>query len=57
MHPLVLGEQSPSIARGEMADVIFNGTDGRKPMGMGEVSLTLGDVTRNICVRGRRGGL
>jgi chromosome segregation protein len=29
---------------GEMADVIFNGTDGRKPMGMGEVSLTLGGV-------------
>jgi len=27
-----------------MADVIFNGTDGRKPMGMGEVSLTLGGV-------------
>src|SRR5260370_32942740 len=27
-----------------MADVIFNGTDGRKPMGMGEVSLTLGEV-------------
>ena len=27
-----------------MADVIFNGTDGRKPDGMGEVSLTLGGV-------------
>src|SRR5437870_8971238 len=27
-----------------MADVIFNGTDGRKPMGMAEVSLTLGGV-------------
>src|SRR5881409_2512740 len=27
-----------------MADVIFNGTDGRKPMGMAEVSLTIGNV-------------
>ena len=27
-----------------MADVIFNGTDGRKPIGMAEVSLTIGGV-------------
>jgi chromosome segregation protein len=27
-----------------MADVIFNGTDGRKPLGMAEVSLTIGGV-------------
>ena len=41
----MLGEQSAKALRGgEMADVIFNGTDGRKPMGMGEVSLTLGGV-------------
>src|ERR1043166_2976284 len=40
-----LGEQSAKALRGgEMADVIVNGTDARKPLGMAEVSLTLGDV-------------
>jgi chromosome segregation protein len=41
----VLGEQSAKALRGgEMADVIFNGTDTRKSMGMAEVSLTIAGV-------------
>ncbi len=44
----VLGEQSAKALRGgEMADVIFSGTEGtagRRPLSMAEVSLTLGDV-------------
>ena len=41
----VLGEQSAKALRGsEMADVIFNGADGRRPVSMAEVSMTFADV-------------
>src|SRR3989449_2172670 len=41
----VLGEQSAKALRGgEMADVIFSGTDNRRAIGMAEVSLTIGEV-------------
>jgi chromosome segregation protein len=47
----VLGEQSAKAMRGgEMADVIFNGTETRKPVGFGEVSLTLSNCESELGV-------
>ena len=47
----VLGETSAKALRGgEMADVIFNGTDKRKPVGMAEVTLTLTDCEASLGV-------
>jgi chromosome segregation protein len=44
----VLGEQSAKALRGSgMADVIFNGTDQRKALGMAEVSLTVGGIDKD----------
>lgn len=47
----VLGEQSAKALRGgEMADVIFSGTDSRQPLGMAEVSLTFGECENQLGV-------
>ena len=44
-----LGETSAKALRGgEMADVIFNGTDKRKPVSMAEVSLTFSDCETDL---------
>ncbi len=45
----VMGEQSAKGLRAsEMTDVIFNGTDSRKPSGMAEVTLTLSNEDKTI---------
>jgi chromosome segregation protein len=47
----VLGETSAKALRGgEMADVIFNGTEKRKPLGMAEVTLTMADCEESLKV-------
>ena len=47
----VLGETSAKALRGgEMADVIFNGTEKRKPLGMAEVTLTMADCEQALKV-------
>ena len=45
----VLGEQNPRLLRGsESRDVIFAGTDKRKPLGMASVSLTIDNSTHAL---------
>jgi len=47
----VLGETSAKALRGgEMADVIFNGTDRRQPHGLAEVTLTFSDCEKALGV-------
>jgi chromosome segregation protein len=47
----VLGEQSAKALRGgEMADVIFSGTDSRQALGMAEVSMTFADCEKDLGV-------
>jgi len=47
----VLGEQSAKALRGgEMADVIFNGTDTRQPHNMAEVSMTFSECEKELGV-------
>jgi chromosome segregation protein len=45
----ILGEQSAkSLRGGEMADVIFNGSSGRRAVGVAEVTLTLDNAGRHL---------
>ncbi|MGI5870098.1 MAG: chromosome segregation protein SMC [Kiritimatiellia bacterium] len=45
----VLGEQRPTALRSSaMTDVIFNGTDVHKPLGMAEVSITFADCEEHL---------
>lgn len=54
----VLGEQSTKTLRSEkMEDVIFNGTELRKPLGMAEVSLVIGGLDQSAMKLEGGGGL
>lgn len=45
----VLGEQRPTALRcSKLSDVVFNGTDTRKPLGMAEVSITFADCEKEL---------
>lgn len=45
----VLGEQKPTALRcSKLADVVFNGTDTRKPLGAAEVSITFADCEKEL---------
>lgn len=47
----VLGEQSAKALRGgEMADVIFSGTESRQALGMAEVSMTFAECEKDLGV-------
>jgi len=47
----VLGEQRARVLRGtKMEDIIFNGTDSQKPLGMAEVTITLADCSEALGV-------
>lgn len=45
----VLGEQRPTAIRcSKLVDVVFNGTDTRKPLGLAEVSITFTDCEKEL---------
>jgi len=45
----VLGEQKPTALRcSKLSDVVFNGTDTRKPLGAAEVSITFADCEKEL---------
>ena len=47
----VMGEQNPRLMRGnDSRDVIFAGTDRRKPLGMAEVKLTLDNFDKSLAL-------